>query len=707
MDTELNVDASLRAEFIDESIDLLSGLENLFIQLEQHPEDLDTVQAIFRPVHSIKGNSSFFNFPGVKNMAHEMETLLDLVRKKSLGVSRPMIDALLEGADALRHMLERGRQDIPEVEDVAAYEALLQRVQSARHSEISVAGFCRALLPRIREIQASHSTGQPELHAQLNEIVLELERHAGVAATAGSAVASSQGEPSALGRIRALLATPLVDALPQEDCLRIGADLASLVQQAANEDTRAKMTDALDMYETFMATAGFDALLQELILERLEGAIFLAGQAPAEPAVATVAPPAAAPKQAPSDTAHHDKKDEPGKTMRVSEHHIDTFLAYVGELLVVGDMYSHLSSRMAKFPELRGLRNDFRRTNQTFETLSAELQKSIMSIRLVSVKGLLQRVPRIVRDVAARGNKTIDIQIEGEHIEVDKSLVDLLDAPITHMVRNAADHGIETMAVRTKAGKAPAGRIRVRIAEDGGMLSLLIEDDGAGLNYAAIQQKAESMGMVPEGKKLSDQDVIAFLFCSGVSTASEVTDVSGRGVGMDVVKGMVEEAGGNIQVNSTPGWGTRFEINVPKSVTTQIVPGFLVEAAGQRFVFPMLKVLETARINRNIVHTVAGRGRCIEHHGRVLTLFRIHDVLGLTGPEPPLRDFELVVILASRQGELALVVDNVLGVQKVVLRRIQGLPCMSEAVAGGALMGDTSVALILDVDKLQRECMIA
>lgn len=705
MDTDLNVDAGLRAEFIDESLDLLSGLEHLFIQLEQRPDDLDTVQAIFRPVHSIKGNSSFFNFPAVKNLAHEMETLLDLVRKKVLGVSRPMIDALLEGTDALRHMLERGRNDAPEIEDPAAFEALLERVKSVVKSDVTLASLAQSLLPRLKNLQASHGAELPDLHARLEEIIQELQRHAGVPPADG--VPAATGQPAALRRIHELLDTPLTAALPDADAVAVGQALEALLEQAADDATRAAIADALDMYTTFMATAGFDALLQELVLERVAQGVFRAAPAgatgPVAPAPAEAAAPAAAEPAAAKAVA--EKREEPGKTMRVSEQHIDTFLAYVGELLVVGDMFSHLASRMGKNPELRALQADFRRTNQTFESLSSQLQKSIMSIRLVSVKGLLQRVPRIARDVAARGEKEIDIVIEGDHIEVDKSLVDLLDAPLTHMVRNAADHGIEPAQLRRAAGKPAAGRIRVCLSEEGGFLSLLIEDDGAGLDYEAIQRKAIALGLVPEGRRLSEQDVVDFLFCSGVSTAKEVTDISGRGVGMDVVKGMVEEAGGHIQVNSVRGRGTRFEISVPKSVTTQIVPGFLVEAAGQRFVFPMAKVLETARVEHRDVYTVADKGRCFQHHGRVLTLFRMHDVLDLGNPSHPSREFDLVVVLSTRQGAYAMVVDNVLGVQKVVLRRIQGLPFMIDSIAGGALMGDGTVALILDVDRLQRECL--
>ena len=614
MDTELNVDAELRVEFVDESLDLLADLESLFIKLEHDPDDPDTVQAIFRPIHSVKGNSSFFDFHAVKNLSHEMETLLDLVRKKALGVTPPMVSALLDGTDALRVMLRRGRNNAPEIEDRAAYESLVDRVKAIARSEVTVASLCRSLVPRLRTLQGEFGATNLSLDVQLVEILQQLTPHI--------------GEP----------------------------------------DTAATQAPA------------------------------------ASPATPVSAEPPTGAEPATEAKANVEKKgDEPGKTMRVSEQHVDTFLAFVGELLVVGDMFNDLASRMENKAELRTFQTTFRRIIQTFEKLSSELQTSIMSIRLVSVKGLLQRVPRIVRDVTANSRKEIDVQIEGEHIEVDKSLIDLMDAPLTHMVRNAADHGIELTESRLAAGKPPAGCIRVCIEEHGGSVSLVVEDDGAGLDFDAIQRKATAIGLVPEGKALTHQDVVDFLFCSGVSTADEVTDVSGRGVGMDVVKRMVEDAGGTIQVSSVPTEGTRFEISVPKSVTTQIVPGFLVEAAGQRFVFPMSKVLETVRVNLGDIHDVPNQGRCFTHHGEILTILGIKELLQLEGAGTPQRDYELVVVLSTRSGSFAAAVDDALGLQKVVLRRIRGLPELTEAIAGGALMGDGSVALILDVDKLRGE----
>jgi len=695
INTELHVDAALRTEFIDESIEMLSGLENLFVTLEREPDNLEVVQAIFRPIHSIKGNSSFFDFPSVKTLSHEMETILDLVRKKNLGVTQEMIGAELAGVDLLKEMLERGRAGEPEVRDRGRFDALVARVKQLADQDMGPAALCQMAIGRLAAIRDAAAGGQPAL-GDIDALIADLGRFAGSAAAAG-AQPEGGGGPAALRRLSAILNTDIDGTLDPALAAEVGQCLEALKSEALPEGGAAAIDELLDNYRTFMDSLGFDDLLRDIIRDGIAQVAFPEG----EPVAAVVEAPEAAPAAAPERAAA--PREEVGKTMRVSEQHVDTFLSYVGELLVVRDMFNHLESRLAGQPALQKLRTDFRRINETFAVLSDELQKSIMSIRRVAVGTILQRVPRLVRDVAATTNKEIQVVVEGESVEVDKSLIDLLEAPLTHMVRNAADHGIETPEVRRAAGKTPAGTITVAVAEMPNSLSMTIRDDGAGLDYGRIQKKAVELGIAAEGQRLSEDDIVNFLFQSGVSTAAEVTDVSGRGVGMDVVKRMVEEAGGGIHVSSTPGQGTLFEVTVPKSVTTQIVSGFLVESGRQRFVFPMTKVLETTRLDLANVLTVADRGRYFKHHDNVIPLVSLDRLLELKPAANGERDFELVVTLASRQGAFGVSVDQVVGVQQVVLRRIAGLVCGSESIAGGALMGDGSVALIIDVDRMHNE----
>ena len=700
MDTNLNVDSSLKTEFIDESLDMLSGLETLFVQLEAAPDDLETVQAIFRPIHSIKGNSAFFGFVKVKQLAHEMETVLDLVRKQSLSITKTMIDVLLAGADYLRMMLERGRAEEEEVSDEADFQAMVGRVKQVGATRMSASELGSLLVTRMEVLQGELMQENPAWAARVGQVIKEVQDLGFLNPPEEKAAQSVEGKgPEPLQWLRALLAQPIEGKLPDEDAKKVGEVLQSLLELPADAATHAALEEALDNYTTFIDTVGFDSLLQEILQENLKKVSFSSEkneeESPKEEhkdAEKTVA------AKTPVKSA-----DEPAKTMRVSEQHVDAFLEYVGELLVVRDMFCHIELRLGDDCEVHNVRRELRRINETFAALSDELQSGIMSIRLVPLKNLFQRVPRLVRDVASKSGKDIRVEIVGDTIEVDKSLIDLLDAPLTHLTRNAADHGIESSELREQCGKPAQGWVRVAAEERDAVIVLAVEDDGGGLDYDGLRRKAESIGLIEPGASLGEEDIVNLLFASGVSTATEITDVSGRGVGMDVVKRMVEESGGKIKVNSTPGKGTRFEVIVPKSVTTQIISGYLVETNQQKFVFPMTKVLETTRIARDKVRTIAEKGQCFMHHGKLLPLTAMRSVLQIGNGAQVNNAEHLVVTLAARQEEFGVIVDQVLGVQQVVLREISGLPTASEAIAGGALMGDGTVALVLDIDKLYQQ----
>jgi len=388
--------------------------------------------------------------------------------------------------------------------------------------------------------------------------------------------------------------------------------------------------------------------------------------------------------------------------MRVSEAHIDTFLEYVGELLVIGDMFNHLQKRLYAENISASMLTDFRRTTEHFSALSDNLQKSIMSIRKIPVRGLLQKVPRLVRDVAVTSHKEIAVETEGNEILIDKSLVDILDAPLTHMVRNAADHGVEPPDARVCANKPRQGRVVVSVQELPNNIVLSVRDDGAGLNLPAIRGKAEAMGLIKPGQPMGEQDIVNFIFQSGVSTATCVTDVSGRGVGMDVVKRTTEQMGGSIHVRTEAGKGSTFEVVLPTKVTTQIIQGFLVEVGDHDFLLPLERVYETAQLNDDDRGRVCGKAECILRHGKVLSVLPLAELLGLD-PIQPRDAIHTVVTVTSGRDAFLLPVDGVLGVRQVVFRPIQGLQKDSDAISGAALLGDGSVALILDVDKLYAE----
>lgn len=603
-DLNIDIDPELLAEFVDEAQDGLGELDSLFVELEENPSDKNIIESIFRPVHTIKGNSAFFGLMKVKKLAHELETLLSLAKEEKLVPNKDIISLLLRGTDEIKAMLNRARGGGREVEDDHIFENLIQKVIKVKTSGMDHQTVIHDVLKRLSGFSEQVNSFDSELAQQFHGIIAGL--------------------------------TPLVESREEPP--------------------------------------------------------------PKPETMENEAPASEADKAGGSQTGSSKGRPQERKTMRIAEENIDTFLNYVGELVVVGEMYGHLFKRVSESAANNAITAEFRRVNETFEDLSNHLQKSIMEIRKVPVKNLLQKVPRMIRDIAASSGKDIKVELFGEDIEIDKSIVETLDAPLTHMARNAADHGIETIEDRKKADKPIQGVVKVGVEESDESITLKIIDDGKGLNYEALTKKAIQSGIIESGQELSREQVTDLIFASGVSTAEKVTDVSGRGVGMDVVKRAIESANGKIQIESSPGQGSTFSIRMPKSVSTQIIDGFLVQLEKNCYVIPMEKIREAFHPEQGTTNTVTNQGKCVCKHGKLLPVIELAKLFGLYNrPE----DFAgIMVAVQHHSRQFALQVDQVLGTQKVVLKELKGLELQSQLFEGAAIMGDGSVAMVLDIDNI-------
>ena len=701
----LNADPELLAGFLDESRDLLAGIADQLVALEQQPDNLRLVEGIFRAAHSIKGNSAFFGFLKAKHLAHRLENVLDAVRKARLVPDSDVISLLLRGFDALTAIFERLRQGGAELEDMVAFEALLgdASTQEARAGDGAEIDWV-VVRKDIAAAEKALSLVPDDARWSVQTLIRHLRRcDPQISAHAPAAIAmvvKAVSIAGPLGDLQRILTPPLDGLLAPEASEQVRVALEALVKVAADEPAQQLAAEMMDGYQTFTSAMGFDPLLREFLLERLQRVGSMPGFATLN-APTVVAEATGVSAQGTSGSGH-----EPApvaKTMRVSEERIDTFLHYVGEMLVVGDLFNHIQVQTrhltgsAGAPALK-LARDLRRANESFADLSNKLQKAIMAIRKVPIRPLLQKIPRIIRDTALAKGKEIHVEMLGEGMEIDKSLLDLLDAPITHMARNAADHGIEAPADREASGKPPTGLVMVAVSETSSSLVLTIEDDGKGLNLPRIRAKAESLGIIKPGAELGERDLINCIFAPGLSTAEQVTEVSGRGVGMDVVKRAIEDAGGLITITTQAGNGSKFAITLPKRVTTRIMPGYLVRLCDRIFAIPLDKVRETFAFQADDLTTVNGRGRCILRHDEVLPILSLADATGF--PYAQVCERRILVTVESRGRRVAVEVDGVAGVQKVVVRDILGLPIPLQLVSGGALMGDGSVALVLDAESL-------
>jgi two-component system chemotaxis sensor kinase CheA len=713
-----DIDPELLAGFVDEALEGLAVLDSLFVELEAEPGNLDTISAIFRPVHTVKGNSAFFGLMKVKNLAHEMETLLDLAKQEKLVPDQAIIDILLEGVDNLKEMLARTRDGQPEVEDEAYFDELLKKVISAREGTQTAkdnAGLWQELFDKFEKAKADFAKLDSACVEQLNEIIalaykLKTDKHPGAGKPQRDQTGAAPSIPGPLQEIRKIIDGRCDEGLSQADAGILLDNLTALANLAVNQETADIVNSALDDYHRITGSGGTgDSLLVELLQDKTEQLLSIK-QWKTHPEQANNK--AAKPKE--SSSAQKPKAAEDArKTMRVTEDSIDNFLNYVGELIAVGEMYDHLQKMVSVSQSDSNLATEFRRVNETFSDLSDNLQKSIMEVRKVSVKNLLQKIPRMVRDIASHSGKQVKVELVGEEIEVDKRLIETLDGPLTHMVRNAVDHGVETPQAREASGKPAEGTVRVAVTETADDVTLTISDDGKGLNIEAINDKAVSLGLIKPDQQLTQDQIVDMIFTSGVSTAEKITEVSGRGVGMDVVKRSITEANGKITINTEPGKGTEFMIKLPKTVSTQIITGFLVKLAGNRYVIPMDKVHEVFRPEPQQVSSVTERGLCVLRHGKLLPVVKLADILNLSSASDSFSHFHMQsfssgkqsidgIMVAAKAGNkpMAIYVDDVIGVQKVVLKELVGLEMNSQFYTAAAIMGDGAVAMVLDIVRL-------
>jgi len=394
-----------------------------------------------------------------------------------------------------------------------------------------------------------------------------------------------------------------------------------------------------------------------------------------------------------------------GRTMRVSEEKVDVFMHYVGDLIEISESFNLLQKRVDINSDAQ-LAREFKDVNSGFNRLSDKLQKSLLAIRKVAAGNLVQKVPRMVRGLANSLGKEVKVQVTGQDVQIDKSVVEALESPINHLVRNCVDHGIEGPQERKKAGKIETGTVKIDIAEDGEDVIIKIEDDGAGIDPEKISKKAVQMGLVTDEQaaQLNDRDILQFIFSSGFSTAKKVSDVSGRGVGMDVVRTNVESLKGTIDLHSTPGRGSTVTLQLPLSLTVLVVDGMLVSVGDQRYIIKLEDIHKVIRPNPEEIVTVNPKAKCIRVHGENYSLIRLYDLFGVktefTNPA------EAMVVLAKKKDRCAaILVDELLGQQRVVVKELQEQFSHLRTIAGTAVLANSRVGLVLDVAGIIEQCL--
>ena len=641
--------------FFEEAEELLVEMEQLLLGLDLESPDAEELNAIFRAAHSIKGGAATFGFAALTETTHLLENLLDRTRRRELALSRTIIDTFLETKDVLQDQLNAYRNGTePDPETLARICAVLQQLA------LEAAGGTPAAAPAPAPVAA--------------------------ATTPAAAPAPAGGG----------LKVTLVKVSPSDQAL-LREELANLGEITGQKEEGGNLTVWLSSQcsaDDIIAVCCFVVDGDQIVVEAADAPAQAVAAAVAEPVAAAAAPAAPAPakekaKAQPAAAAH---AQESG-SIRVPTEKVDQIINLVGELVITQSMLAQTASALdpVLFDRL------FSGMGQ-LERNARDLQEAVMSIRMMPMDYVFSRFPRLVRDLAAKLGKQIDLITFGKATELDKSLIERIIDPLTHLVRNSLDHGIETPDKRVAAGKEPTGQLILSAQHHGGNIVIEVSDDGGGLRRDKILAKALQNGL-PVSENISDEEVWQLIFAPGFSTAEAVTDLSGRGVGMDVVKRNIQEMGGHVEVTSRPGQGTTTRIVLP--LTLAILDGMSVKVGAETFILPLNCVMESLQPKPEDVHTAANNDRVMHVRGEYLPLLELHRVFNVAeAVHEPTQG--IAVILQAEGKRFALLVDQLIGQHQVVLKNLETnyrkVPCISAAT----ILGDGSVALIVDVGALQR-----
>lgn len=656
--------------FFDEADELLADMEQHLLDLVPEAPDSEQLNAIFRAAHSIKGGAGTFGFTILQETTHLMENLLDEARRGEMQLNTDIINLFLETKDIMQEQLDAYKSS--QEPDAASFEYI-----------------CNAL----RQL-ALEAKGEVPAAAAGGARLTVVDNAQAVADTASAAAPAAAND----GKLRILLSRlkeSEVNLLEEE--LKNLATLSDVVKGA---DSLSATLEGGVSEDDLVAVLCFVIEPDQISFTEAPAAVTASEAAPAVP-TPVAQPVAAAPvaQSAPREqpAARQERAEKPARasestSIRVAVEKVDQLINLVGELVITQSMLAQRSNELD--PVNHG---DLITSMGQLQRNARDLQESVMSIRMMPMEYVFSRFPRLVRDLASKLNKQIELTLLGSSTELDKSLIERIIDPLTHLVRNSLDHGIELPDTRVAAGKSPVGNLTLSAEHQGGNICIEVIDDGAGLNRERILAKAVSQGMAVH-ENMTDEEVGMLIFAPGFSTAEQVTDVSGRGVGMDVVKRNIQEMGGHVEIQSKQGAGTTIRILLP--LTLAILDGMSVKVSDEVFILPLNAVMESLQPREEDLHPLAGGERVLEVRGEYLPLVELWKVFDVDGAKTEATK-GIVVILQSAGRRYALLVDQLIGQHQVVVKNLESNYRKVPGISAATILGDGSVALIVDVSALQ------
>ena len=668
--------------FYEESYEGLDSMESCLLDIDCSNVDMESINTIFRAAHSIKGSSGTFGFKDVAAFTHVLETLLDQIRDGSRDIEPDHVDLFLQSVDCLRNMLAQLQADEPVTTDqsnvlIDAFNAILDGSADSQGGGV------------LSEQETSESSVENDSGDDGGESIWQIHFVPEIN------MLRTGNEPLRMFRelreLGALTVTALVDKIPAfeginpEECC-VGWDLLL--------DTTAHKSAIEDIFEWVVDDA-------ELTIDEVAGLFGTSSVDDLESTVSEKTPDQTLEKNVEVETSITKKiapksppKAPEALSIRVGTDKIDSLVNLVGELVITQSMLGQLGEEftMDKLARLQeGLAQ--------LEHNTRDLQESVMRIRMLPISFSFSRFPRMVRDLSRQLDKKVELVLIGEQTELDKTVMEKIGDPLVHLVRNSLDHGLEVPAERLAAGKSETGTITLNAFHQGGNIIIEITDDGAGLNKEKIRKKAVESSLIGEKDLLTDEQVNDLIFRPGFSTADEVTDVSGRGVGMDVVRRNIQELNGTIEVSSEEGKGSVFTIRLP--LTLAILDGQLIRLGEQKYIIPLVSIVESLQPCAEDINHVAGGCDVFKLRDDYIPIIKLWEIFGV---EPSTKELSesLLVVLDAGADKVALVVDDLLGQQQVVIKSMESNYKKVEGVSGATILGDGTVSLILDISDMIR-----
>ena len=669
--------------FLDESHEHLQSLNEGLLRLEENMEEIGAVNDIFRNAHTLKGMSATMGYAKIAELTHEMEDVLDLVRKEQLKLNEDIMDTLFKCLDSLEQMVDSvGNGESEDVVDVSDLVAKLSSISKGTPAPAAAA-------PAAAASQPEAETAEGDAGLDLDEIDLDVMKKAKEAGLHIYHVKVTLMETCVLKAARSVMVMHALDeigdvikSIPAAEDLGQEKFEFSFDVVVATENDVETVKNAVDTVSEIE-----DIAVQELDPDKLgkDAAPAPAAKAAAAPAAKSAAsaekkdaakPAAAAPA----------KKQHQSQSVRVDIEKLDTLMNLMGELVIN-------KVRLEQIGQTHRM-SDLMETLEQMDRVTGDLQNIVMKVRMVPVSAVFNRFPRMVRDVSKELGKEINLTIEGEETELDRTVIDEIGDPIMHLLRNSLDHGVESPDAREEKGKPRVGEVGLIARHEGNNVVIMITDDGAGIDASKIRRKAVEKGMVTqeEADRLDDADAVRLIFLPGFSTAEQITDISGRGVGMDVVRSKIEALSGHVDVETHIDEGSVFKIKLP--LTLAIIQAMLVQVQDEMYAIPLGSIDSTINIEPTDIQTVQNK-EVIVLRGEIIPIIRMEEALQV--PHTKDSDELFVVVVHAGEAKAGIVVDNLIGQQEIVIKTLGNLFAGLKLFGGATVLGDGKVALILDV----------